>query len=72
MDELRALPAGAAAAEAPHLLLLGDELGLVQLTRAAVAFIAQHYDDVTVRQTTRLQLAGAAVRGAPAVHTLMR
>lgn len=49
VTELLQLPAAAAAAEAPHLLCLADELGLVQLRRAAVAFIAQHYKDVQVR-----------------------
>lgn len=48
MRELLGLPETAAAAEAPHLLCLADELGLTQLKRAAVAFIAQHYTDVQV------------------------
>ena len=48
MAELLKLPAPAAAAEAPHLLSLADELGLMQLRRAAVAFIAQHYTEVKV------------------------
>jgi hypothetical protein len=46
--ELLRLPLPAAAAEAPHLLCLADELGLAQLRRAAVGFIAQHYTDVQV------------------------
>lgn len=46
--ELLQLPQSAAAAEAPHLLCLADELGLVQLRRASVAFIAQHYTEVQV------------------------
>ena len=48
MTELLSLPVSAAAAEAPHLLCLADELGLTQLRRAAVAFIAQNYNDVQV------------------------
>ncbi|KAF6261005.1 protein-L-isoaspartate O-methyltransferase-domain-containing protein [Scenedesmus sp. NREL 46B-D3] len=46
--ELLRLPLPSAAAEAPHLLCLADELGLTQLRRAAVGFIAQHYTDVQV------------------------
>jgi hypothetical protein len=46
MSELLRLPGPAAAAEAPHLLCLADELGLTQLKRAAVAFIAQNYTEV--------------------------
>lgn len=46
VGELLRLPLPAAAAEAPHLLCLADELGLAQLRRAAVGFIAQHYADV--------------------------
>jgi hypothetical protein len=46
--ELLRLPLAAAAAEAPHLLCLADELGLTQLRAAAVGFIAQHYTDVQV------------------------
>lgn len=49
MSELLRLSPSAAAAEAPHLLCLADELGLVQLRRAAVAFISQHYREVKVR-----------------------
>lgn len=48
MAELLKLSPGAAAAEAPHLVSLADELGLVQLRRAAVAFIAQNYTQVQV------------------------
>jgi hypothetical protein len=51
MSELLSMPASAAAAEAPHLVSLADELGLVQLRRAAVAFIAQHYTEVKVSNT---------------------
>lgn len=49
MIELLSMPASSAAAEAPHLLCLADELGLTQLRRAAVAFIAQNYNDVQVQ-----------------------
>jgi hypothetical protein len=49
MSELLRLSPSAAAAEAPHLLCLADVLGLVQLRRAAVAFISQHYREVKVR-----------------------
>jgi len=49
MSELLRLSPSAAAAEAPHLLCLADELGLIQLRRAAAAFIAQHYAQVQVR-----------------------
>jgi hypothetical protein len=55
--ELLRLPLAAAAAEAPHLLCLADELGLSQLRRAAVGFTAQHYTEVQVR--------GQAGRGLP-------
>lgn len=48
MSELRQMPPAAAAAEAPHLVCLADELGLVQLRRGAVAFISQHYNQVQV------------------------
>lgn len=48
MAELLATSPPAAAAEAPHLVSLADELGLLQLRRAAVAFIAQHYTQVKV------------------------
>lgn len=48
MGELLQMPGVAAAAEAPHLLCLADELGLSQLRRAAVAYIAQHYTKVQV------------------------
>lgn len=48
MAELLSMSPSAAAAEAPHLVGLADELGLVQLRRAAVAFIAQHFTDVKV------------------------
>jgi hypothetical protein len=51
MSELRQMPPAAAAAEAPHLVCLADELGLVQLRRGAVAFISQHYDQVQVSMT---------------------
>lgn len=50
MAELLATSPPAAAAEAPHLVSLADELGLLQLRRAAVAFIAQHYTQVKVSQ----------------------
>lgn len=50
MAELLAMSPPAAAAEAPHLVSLADELGLLQLRRAAVAFIAQHYTQVKVSQ----------------------
>jgi hypothetical protein len=58
------LPRSAAAAEAPHLLCLADELGLLQLRRAAVAFIAQHYSDVQVGawRLVRACAAGAGCR----------
>jgi hypothetical protein len=46
--ELLQLAPVAAAAEAPHLLCLADELGLIQLRTAAIAFIAQHYTEVQV------------------------
>lgn len=49
MSELLKLSPSAAAAEAPHLVCLADELGLVQLRGAAVAFIAQHFSEVQVR-----------------------
>jgi hypothetical protein len=51
MSELLSMSSSAAAAEAPHLVSLADELGLVQLRRAAVAFIAQHYTEVKVRSS---------------------
>jgi hypothetical protein len=57
--ELLRLPLPAAAAEAPHLLCLADELGLSQLRRAAVAFIAQHYTEVQVRLQAGLMLLSA-------------
>eukprot|EP00775_Hariotina_reticulata_P003599 gene3599-3864_t len=46
VSELLQLAPVAAAAEAPHLLCLADELGLIQLRTAATAFIAQHYNKV--------------------------
>eukprot|EP00878_Enallax_costatus_P008072 GHUV01008442.1.p1 GENE.GHUV01008442.1~~GHUV01008442.1.p1 ORF type:complete len:607 (+),score=209.30 GHUV01008442.1:178-1998(+) len=52
MTELLSMPGPAAAAEAPHLLCLADELGLTQLRRAAVAFIAQNYNDVQVHTSS--------------------
>jgi hypothetical protein len=48
MSELLSMPPTAAAAEAPHLVSLADDLGLVQLRRAAVAFISQHFTEVKV------------------------
>lgn len=62
VGELLRLPLPAAAAEAPHLLCLADELGLAQLRRAAVGFIAQHYADV---QVSRAVPAGVCARCVP-------
>ncbi|KAF8072717.1 PIMT1 [Scenedesmus sp. PABB004] len=45
--ELLRMPPAAAAAEAPHLLALADELGLVALRRAAACYVAQRYADVS-------------------------
>ena len=59
VSELLALAPAAAAAEAPHLLCLADELGLVQLRRAAVTFICQHYKEVQV------SIAGDQPLGGP-------
>lgn len=53
MAELLSMSPTAAAAEAPHLVTLADELGLMQLRRAAVAFIAQHYTQVKESEAWR-------------------
>lgn len=63
VSELLALAPAAAAAEAPHLLCLADELGLVQLRRAAVTFICQHYKEVQVRSTRQHALGGPGGAG---------
>jgi hypothetical protein len=57
MCELRQMPAAAAAAEAPHLVCLADELGLVQLRRGAVAFISQHYNQVQVSKSSGVHVS---------------
>jgi hypothetical protein len=58
VHELLQLSPSAAAGEAPHLLALADELGLAQLRRAAVAFIASRFNDVQVRARGQLTSTG--------------